>query len=268
MLNQAASGSTIDVNSSDVRLFAASIHKNKLTGVSTLWTSHSVETDTTCTPAGSGNSRRLGAKWYQIGNLTTSPTITQFGTLCTTTLGSATSNTQRGFLYPTVVQTGQGHMALGASHASSTEFVGIAAAGRLRTDPAAGTRAPETIVIAGSASYTIGDPSRNRWGDYSQTDVDPTDDMTVWTIQEYADTPANNWSVRAVQLKAPPPPTTATSGSPVCVGVAAAPVTISGADSCAAPTCTNGLCTGASLPRSSSTRGPTRADRDSSGTSP
>ena len=38
-----------------------------------------------------------------------------------------------------------------ASYASSTEFVGVAAAGRLRTDPAGGTRAPETIVLAGSA---------------------------------------------------------------------------------------------------------------------
>jgi hypothetical protein len=244
MLGQKASGSTIDVDVLNARLFAASIHKNKITGVSSLWTGQSVEVDTTCTPAGSGNSRRIGAKWYEIRNLTTTPTITQFGTLCTTAAGSTTTNSERGFFYPTVVETGQGHMALSASHSSSTEFIGISAAGRLRTDPAGGTRAPETIVLAGSASYTIGDPSRNRWGDYSHTDVDPTDDQTVWTFQEYADTPANNWSVRAVQLRAPPPPTTATSSNPVCLGVAAATVTISGADSCAAPTCTSGLCTG------------------------
>jgi hypothetical protein len=243
-LNQAALGSTIDVNTSDARLFAASIRKNKITGASTLWTAQSVETNVTCTPAGSGASRRLGAKWYEIGNLTTTPTILQFGTLCTTTTGSTVSNTERGFLYPTVTLTGQGHMALAASHASSTEFVGIAAAGRLRTDPAGGTRAPETIVLAGGAAYTIGDPNRNRWGDYSHTDVDPTDDQTVWTFQEYADSPANNWSVRAVQLKAPPPPTAATAGAPVCLGVAAAPVNLNGTDACAAPTCTNGLCTG------------------------
>lgn len=244
ILNQSALGSTIDINTSDTRLYAASIHKNKITGVLSMWTAHVVETDTTCTPAGSGNNRRLGAKWYEIGNLSTTPTITQFGTLCTTATGSTTSNTERGFFYPTVVQTGQGHMALGASYASATEFVGIAAAGRLRTDPVAGTRAPETIVLAGSASYTNSDGSRNRWGDYSHTDIDPTDDQTVWTFQEYADTPQNNWSVRAVQLKAPPPPTAATAGSPVCNGVAAAPVNITGIDSCVAPTCTNGLCTG------------------------
>ena len=246
-LDQAANGSTTNINASDARLFSASIHKNKISGVSTLWTAHSVETDTTCTPANSGNSRRLGAKWYEIANLSTTPTITQFGTLCTTTTGAVTSNTQRGFIYPTVVASGQGHMALAASYASSTEFVGVAAAGRLRTDPLGGTRAPETLVVMGSASYTVLDPNRNRWGDYSFTDVDPNDDQTIWTIQEYADTPANNWSVRAVQLKAPAPPVILTTTNAVCAGVAAAPVTIVGSDACTAPTCTNGLCTGGGL---------------------
>jgi hypothetical protein len=242
--DQSALGSFLPINASGLRLFAASIHKNKITGVTSLWTAHSVETDTTCTPS-TGGSLRLGAKWYEIGSLTTTPTITQFGTLCTTTAGSGVSNSERGFVYPTVTATGQGHMALAASYASASEYVGVAAAGRLRTDPPAGTRAPETIVLPGSSDYNINDSvPRNRWGDYSLTDVDPNDDQTVWTFQEYADTPSNNWSVRAVQLKAPPPPTTASAGSPVCVGVAAAPVNITGTDSCATPACTNGLCTG------------------------
>jgi hypothetical protein len=245
LLDQPALGSTVGVNVLGLRLYSASIHKNKISGVTSLWTAHNVETDATCTPS-SGSDLRLGAKWYEIGSLTTTPTITQFGTLCnTTTSGSMANNSQRGFLYPAVVETGQGHMALASSYASATEYVGVAAAGRLRTDPPAGTRAPETIVQTGLASYTINDSAlRNRWGDYSFTDVDPTDDQTVWTIQEYADTPSNNWAVRVVQLKAPPPPTTASAGSPVCVGVAAAPVSLTGADSCAAPSCTNGLCSG------------------------
>jgi hypothetical protein len=245
LLNQKALGSTTDVNSSDSRLFVASIHKNKITGVSSLWTAHSVETDPTCTPAGSGSGRRLGARWYEIGNLTTSPSITQFGTLCTTAAGSSTNNSERGFLYPAVVETGQGHMALGASFASATEYVGVAAAGRLRTDPPGGTRAPETIVLNGGAPYTITDPSsRNRWGDYSFTDVDPNDDQTVWTFQEYADTSSNSWSIRVVQLKAAPPPSAATAEDVVCAGGASVPLILTGIDSCPAPSCANGLCSG------------------------
>ena len=245
LLDQPAMGSSTDVNAQTLRLFAAAIHKNKITGVTSLWTAHSVETDTTCTPQTGGTGRRLGARWYEIGSLTTTPAITQFGTLCTTAAGGATTNSQRGFLYPTAIASGQGHMALAASYASSTEFAGLAAAGRLRTDPLAGTRAPETIVQAGLASYTILDSiNRNRWGDYTFTDVDPNDDQTIWTFQEYADTPANNWALRAVQLKAPPPPVLAGISNPVCVGVSAAPVNVNGADSCSAPACTNGLCTG------------------------
>jgi hypothetical protein len=244
LLDQPALGSPLSLFPIDVRLFAASIHKNKLTGETSLWTAQSVETDTTCTPGSNQNGLRLGAKWYEIGSLTTSPTITQFGTLCTTATGSATSNTQRGFLFPTVVETGQGHMALAASYASAAEFVGVAAAGRLRTDPASGTRVPETIVQPGLDVYSAPTGGRNRWGDYSFTDVDPNDDQTVWTFQEYADTPSNTWSVRAIQLKAPPPPDLVSSSNDVCAGVAAAPVTINGSDSCAAPTCADGLCTG------------------------
>lgn len=244
VLTQPSAGAPTNIDTLTLRLFAASIHKNKLTGVTSLWTAHSVETDSTCTPADSGTSRRLGAKWYEIGNLTTTPTITQFGTLCTTGAGTGT-NFARGFVYPTVVETGQGHMALAASYASQSEFVGVAAAGRLRTDPPGGTRAPETIVMAGLQSYLFLDNnSRNRWGDYSFTDVDPNDDQTVWTFQEYADTPPNNWAVRVIQLKAPPPPTIVTTSGPICAGGAAVPVTINGANVCTAPTCTNGLCTG------------------------
>ena len=49
-----------------------------------------------------------------------------------------------------------------------------------------------------------------RWGDYSQTVIDPTDDMTMWTFQEYCNA-TNSWGVRAIELIAPPPvtPTTA-----------------------------------------------------------
>jgi len=255
MLRQLASGSTTPVDASDSRLFMASIRKNKLTGVSSLWTAQSVETTPACVGSDSTSTtttRRIGARWSEIGSLTTTPTLTQAGTLCTTATGAAVTNSQRGFIFPTVTGTGQGHMALGASHASSAEFVGFATAGRLRTDPAAGTRAPETIVQTGLAAYTLNDAGgRNRWGDYSFTDVDPNDDQTVWTFQEYADLTStcpygSCWSVRAVQLKAPPPPALA-SATPVCVGLASTVSTITGTDSCAAPTCTDGLCSGGGI---------------------
>src|SRR5258708_7658987 len=49
----------------------------------------------------------------------------------------------------------------------------------------------------------------HRWGDFSQMVIDPNDDMTMWTFQEYCNA-NNSWGVRAVQLKAPAPATPAT----------------------------------------------------------
>ena len=196
----------------DDRLFQASIHKNKITGISSLWTAHHVEVDATCAATTyNATTARVGARWYEIGALTGTPSVTQFGTLCTTSGTSTVWNSLRGYLFPTVAETGQGHMALGATYAASnpSEYAGVAVAGRLRTDTLG---ALEAVTLAQTSSYTYrlcdgtsGACPRNRWGDYSFTDVDPNDDMTVWTFQEYANA-TNSWAVRATQLKAPPPP--------------------------------------------------------------
>src|SRR5262249_26238932 len=55
----------------------------------------------------------------------------------------------------------------------------------------------------------------------SQTVIDPTDDQTFWTFQEYANA-NNSWGVRAIQLKAPPP-ATPDSASPSTVVADASP---------------------------------------------
>jgi len=132
-------------------------------------------------------------------------------------------------------------MALGATFASSaqSENPGVAVSGRLRTDTAGTTQAATVAVSAvAAATYRLCDGSggscpRNRWGDYSFTDVDPNDDQTIWTFQEYAlDATgsgfAGNWAIRAVQLKAPPPATPASVSSAVCTGLSSASVTVTG----------------------------------------
>ena len=59
-----------------------------------------------------------------------------------------------------------------------------------------------------------GGASGRRWGDYSFTVVDPLDDMTVWTIQEYNQA-LNSYAVRVGKLAAPPPATPTCSASPI-----------------------------------------------------
>jgi hypothetical protein len=84
---------------------------------------------------------------------------------------------------------------IGFSGSKSTEFVGAYIAGRAPGDPTGFTTAPQ-LIKAGEAAYQRIDGSgRNRWGDFSYTSVDPVDDLTIWTIQEYAGTGAagNIW---------------------------------------------------------------------------
>jgi hypothetical protein len=203
-ITQVTKSGATGLDAVDDRLFAAAIRKNKITGVSSLWTAHNIEVN--ASGVGTVGGGRNGSRWYEIRNLTTTPTLNQSGTL----FDSAASN-PRGFWIPSVIASGQGHMALGCSYASVNDFAGVATAGRLRTDAAGSTQAP-TLVLPGAAAYNFNDGSPHRWGDYSATCVDPNDDMTFWTFQEYCNA-ANSWAVRAVQLKAAPP-ATPTNASP------------------------------------------------------
>ncbi|TML32744.1 MAG: PASTA domain-containing protein [Actinobacteria bacterium] len=78
---------------------------------------------------------------------------------------------------------------VGFSAFRSTGFPSAAYAFRYGTDPPNAMRAPVTLK-AGEGTYvkTFGG-SRNRWGDYSAAQVDPLDDRSLWTIQEYAGRP-------------------------------------------------------------------------------
>ena len=227
-LLQPASGSTTPLDVADDRLFAASIHRNKLTGLSNLRTAQHIAVTNACAGASIGSGRRNGARWYEIGSLTSVPTLVQSGTLCDTAATNA-----RGYIYPTVAASGQGHMVLAASFAAPNQFAGIAAAGRLRTDPP-GSLQPVSVLQSGIAPYNRLACSGsicpgNLWGDYSSTSLDPVDDMTIWTVQEYADA-NNNWAVRVIQMMAPPPATpVSVAPAGLCVGSTATPVLVSGA---------------------------------------
>ena len=52
----------------------------------------------------------------------------------------------------------------------------------------------EVVLKAGEASYyKTFSGTRNRWGDYSSTVIDPVDDCAFWTIQEFAALPSGGW---------------------------------------------------------------------------
>jgi hypothetical protein len=202
-LNPPSQGGTA-LDADDERPFAAMIKKNKIDGTYSLWTAQ--HTRMTAAGVGSGSGTRDGSLWYQMGTLTTTPTILQSGAIYD---GSASTISM---IYPCIAMSGQGHSVIGFSTTSSTKYPTSSVAGRYRTD-ASGTMQAYIDLTATTSSYN---PGANRWGDYTQASVDPSDDQTIWVFTEYAPT-TNAWGVRASQLVAPPPPTSFTlTPTPSC----------------------------------------------------
>ncbi len=207
-----AQGTSGGLDAIDDRLFEAMIARGP-DGTDSLWTAHNIRVNSSGVGSGSGD--RDGARWYQIGDLSSTPSLTQSGTLFDT----ATSN-PRFFWMPSIAMNGQGHASLNTSTAGNGRFAEVASSGRLAFQPL-GTTEKFDLTQSSSSSYNIGQDSPRRWGDYSQTVVDPTDDQTFWTFQEYAN--ANqSWGVRVIQLKAPPPAVPETA-SPNTVPIDASP---------------------------------------------
>lgn len=185
-------GSSGAVDGLDVRLLAAHYRNGSL------WTAHNVGVNSSGTPT---SPDRNGVRWYQIGSIPTgqTPTVIQSGTIFDN------SSSVLSYWMGTVMVSGQGHVAAGFTRAGPNNFLDAATAGRLASDPA-GTMGAPTTYTASSSAYNPTDSSNpHRWGDYSFTSLDPSDDMTMWTIQEWCQSAGNGFAVQAAALLAPPP---------------------------------------------------------------
>jgi hypothetical protein len=202
----------------DDRLFDAKLRDGHI------WTAHNIAVD--ATGAGSDTGDRDGARWYEI-DVTGTPALVQSGTL----FDPAAAN-PRFYWIPSIMVTGQGHAALGASASGASQFVNAATAGRLASDAAGSLEGPLLFTASATAYNPAADPGpARRWGDYSYTSLDPDDDMTLWTIQEYCAS-LDAWGVRVVQLLAPPPPTPSTATPPtIASGQASVSVVVTGVSS-------------------------------------
>jgi len=213
-----ALGSSVNLDALDDRLFVARMHKGSL------WTAHNFRVDSTGTADALGD--RVGSRWYEITNLAATPMLRQSGTLFDSSASNPTN-----YWIPSCMMNGQGHMVLGCSQAGVSSFAGIAVSGRYASDPL-GTLQSPIVVQASSSAYNLSDSSNpHRWGDFSLTTVDPNDDMTFWTVQEYCNA-VNTWGVRVIQIKAPPPAIPVScSPAALAAGAANMDVTVTGLSS-------------------------------------
>ena len=147
-----------------------------------------------------GSPSGAGMRWYELRVIGGAMSVFQQGTYAPDTkyrwMGSLAVN-------------GNGDIGMGFSVSSGTTHPGFHVTGRLAADPAGTMPQGETTIIDGAGSQTGG---LTRWADYSTTTVDPTDDCTFWSTNEYI--PANgsfNWRTRIGTFRlagcgAPPAP--------------------------------------------------------------
>jgi len=83
-----------------------------------------------------------------------------------------------------IAMNANGDIGLAYSVSSSTMYPSIYYTGRKSTDPLNTMTVAEGLIQTGTVSMT----SYSRWGDYSAMSIDPSDNTTFWTTQEYVGT--------------------------------------------------------------------------------
>jgi hypothetical protein len=105
-----------------------------------------------------------------------------------------------------IAQDANGDMAVGYSVVNgSTVFPGIRYTGRLFGDPLGQMTLGEATIIDGTGVQRT---TNSRWGDYTDMNIDPTDDCTFWYVNEYYTaegqaTSTAGWQTRIGSFKFP-----------------------------------------------------------------
>jgi hypothetical protein len=87
---------------------------------------------------------------------------------------------------------GHGNIGIGYSFGGTHHFPGQRFAGQLAGDRPGLLTLREAILVEGEAAQT----NTFRWQDYTQTAIDPADDLTIWYVGDYLKHGAANYSTR------------------------------------------------------------------------
>jgi hypothetical protein len=195
-------GTSGNLDGIDYRLMGAHFRNGSL------WTAENIAVDNmgvanTVNPSVT----RMGVRWYELNGIPTgqTPAIVQAGTVYQPSASNTTD--QRSYWMGSIMVSGQGHAAMGFSVAGANERINAGTVGRLANDAAGTMRSPLLYTASSTAYNPPGDPGGTggrRWGDYSYTCLDPSDDMTMWTIQQFCNS-TDSYGVQVVRLLAPGP---------------------------------------------------------------
>ncbi len=172
-----AFGTATNLDSLDLR------YMNAVYRDGSIWTAHTV--------AGSGVA--AACRWYEID-------------VATMTLVQSGEVTDPGINYwiPSIGVNARGDVIMGFSGSNSSIYPACYYTGRRFDDPL-GQMAPPVEYQTGLGFQNLIDSfGRNRWGDYSLCTLDPDDELTMWTVQEYGHSPSGAtsiWGTRIAQLR-------------------------------------------------------------------
>ena len=165
-------GSSVSLDTGDIRIWHTPPYRD-----GSIWVAHTV-----------ASSGRAAIRWYELDTATV--TRVQMGQV---------SDASLSYFYPHLTVNACGDVVIGLAASNASQYAGAYYAGR-RADDTAGEMATPVQYRAGQAAYEVLDSyGRNRWGDYSATSLDPDNELTFWTIQEYAHA-TNTWGTHVARL--------------------------------------------------------------------
>ncbi|MCX6303626.1 MAG: hypothetical protein NT040_01535 [Bacteroidetes bacterium] len=162
----------------------------------------SYETFVTCHNVNTGSSV-AGIRWYEYRKTGSAFSLYQQSTYAP---GDGKSRWMG-----SIAMNASGDIGLAYSVSSSTMYPSIYFTGRKASDPLNQMTISEGIIQTGTVSMT----SYSRWGDYSAMNVDPSDNTTFWTTQEYVGTYGGwcPWATKVASFKFSSPPVVTTAAA-------------------------------------------------------
>ena len=127
---------------------------------------------------------RASVQWWQ---LTTTAGITQRSLIDDSAGGIS-------YAYPSICVNSYNDALIGYSSFGSNQFATADYSFRYDCDTLSTLESDYMYKAGGNTYYQTASGTVNRWGDYSATVVDPTNDENFWTVQEYASSTTNIWN--------------------------------------------------------------------------
>ena len=158
------------------------INTNDRRSLNSVWRHNSLWMTACVVPPSGTDAGQVTARWFKV-NTTTLATlvISDQGNIGGEDIATGTYT-----FFPSIAVNSAGDAIIGFSASAPTIYPGAYYAGRYSTTPAGTVLASQAFKLGLDYYYRAFGGTRNRWGDYSGSSVDPLDDLTFYIFNQYA----------------------------------------------------------------------------------